>query len=178
MARSKRDQHGAEAGDTGPAHSQSIPEFELANVVGHLLRRAQQIHATRWARHVPGGITSPQYAVLHALARAPGIDQVRLGTLASLDRSTTADIVRRLVARGCIHRDRSPSDARRYVLHLTDSGEELLRDTTGPALEVNEALLEPLTERQAATLVRLLQQLVESNGTALWRDEVAGADEG
>lgn len=141
------------------SHGDSLSAFD--SVVGHLLRRAQQLHASLWAHHVPGEITSTQYAVLTVLALRPGIDQVRVSRLASLDTSTTAELVRRLVKRGLVDRTRSTEDTRKYVLHLTSTGTEIVRRSTGPALRVNEKLLSSLSAEDAQTLLRLLHALVD-----------------
>lgn len=146
------------------ATTHSHRDLVLSEVVGHLLRRAQQIHAAHWGEHVPGGITSPQYAVLHVLARHPCVDQTRLGELASLDRSTTADIARRLLTRGLVERHRDPHDTRRYLLELTGSGRAVLDAATPPALEVDRRMVEGLTDRQAKELVHLLRLVLASGG--------------
>lgn len=146
------------------ATTHSYHDLVLSAVVGHLLRRAQQIHAALWSECVPGGITSPQYAVLHVLARHPRVDQTRLGELASLDRSTTADIARRLLTRGLVERHRDAHDTRRYLLELTASGRALLDAATAPALEVDRRMVDGLTDRQAEELVHLLRLVLASGG--------------
>ena len=61
-----------------------VPDEE-AFAPGSLLRTAQQVHDRLWQELVPGGCTSPQFAVLHRLALRPGIDQRTLGEAAGLD---------------------------------------------------------------------------------------------
>ncbi len=134
---------------------------DLGAMVGHLLRRAQQLHAALWAEGVPGGITSPQYAVLHVLGDNPRISQGRVGELASLDRSTVAELVGRLVERGLIDRSRDPADGRRNLLSLTAEGGELLRITTPAVVEVNRSLLSPLDDLDSAQLRSLLSRLLD-----------------
>lgn len=117
---------------------------------GHLLRRAQQVHTEAWSRLVVG-VTGPQYAVLVTVAGWEGLDQKRAGELASLDKSTTAGIVTRLVSGGWLERVHDPEDRRRRLLELTAKGHDALPSLTAKARRVQEELLIPLPvgEREA-----------------------------
>lgn len=97
-------------------------EPEPLRHLGHLLRRAQQLHLAAWQRDVSRDITSVQYAVLTVLERLPGSSQASLGAELDLDRSTIADLVARMTRRGLIERAQDPDDRRRNVLQLTDEG--------------------------------------------------------
>ncbi|WP_458042752.1 MULTISPECIES: MarR family winged helix-turn-helix transcriptional regulator [Bacteria] len=122
----------------------------LASVCGHLLRRAQQVHNALWLAHVGADPTSPQYAVLEAIAAAPGLDQRRIGELASLDKSSMMDIVDRLVRHDWIERRRDPSDGRRDVLLPTSETITALRRLRPRVSVVQELLVRPLDESPAA----------------------------
>jgi DNA-binding MarR family transcriptional regulator len=134
--------------------------FDLVSAPGHLIRRAQQVHTTIWAEVVGSQLTSVQFAILVALDAEPGLDQRTLGERISLDPSTLAEIISRLAARGLIGRERDPGDARRYVLEPTPQGKRLLRETAPAVDEVGRRLLEGLSDRESATLLRLLRRVV------------------
>jgi DNA-binding MarR family transcriptional regulator len=89
-------------------------------------------------------VTPRQLAVLLTIAAHEGLSQTGLVERTGIDRSTTADIVRRLVKRGYVQRRRSRTDIRAYVLRLTGEGRELL-DT-----------MEPLGRRVDARVLRAL----------------------
>lgn len=91
-------------------------------------------------------VTGPQYAVLVTVAGWPGLDQKRAGELASLDKSTAAGIVRRLVAGGWLDRIHDPGDRRRRLLELTPKGCDRLPRLTTAARGVQAQLLAPLPE--------------------------------
>src|SRR5260370_35829727 len=95
---------------------------DLRRHPGHLIRRAQQVHYWLWNAEVSSDVTSPQFAVLYALRAEKNIDQKTLGERLSLDRSTTAEVVARLKARGLVQRIRDSRDARRTLLRLTPTG--------------------------------------------------------
>jgi DNA-binding MarR family transcriptional regulator len=128
--------------------------------LGHLIRRAQQIHNKVWSLDVSDEVTSPQLFLLGALERYPGIDQRTLGAVVSLDRSTTADVVERMLGRGYIEKTRDPADRRRNVLRLTPAGEELVKELTPRAIKKEGRLLGMLEPDDAAQLVRLLESFV------------------
>ncbi|MEW2386135.1 MarR family winged helix-turn-helix transcriptional regulator [Micromonospora sp. NPDC047707] len=148
------------------AQEESSEPFELRAAPGHLVRRLQQVHREIWAREVPGDVTSAQFAVLNILDQKPGIDQRMLGELAGMDRSTTAEIVRRLVARDLLVRFRDAGDARRNLLRVTDAGRALLQRALPAAERVSEQLLLGLGERERVEFVRLLNLVVDHHQVA------------
>src|SRR2546429_1097015 len=89
---------------------------------GHLLRRAVQVMNQLWDEEVSHTITSPQFAALNALYSEPNLDQRTLGQRISLDRSTMAEVVSRLSARGLIRTERDTRDGRRKTITLTSKG--------------------------------------------------------
>jgi MarR family transcriptional regulator, temperature-dependent positive regulator of motility len=71
-------------------------------------------------------LTSRQFLVMKACASADSPSQTDLVNQTGIDRSTLADIVRRLVKRGLLQRRRTKEDARTYAVNLTDAGRSLL----------------------------------------------------
>lgn len=126
---------------------------------GQLLRRAQQVHTSIWADTFAGEVTGPQYAVLAALALRPGITQRRIGELTSLDKSSTADIVDRLLAGEWLRRERDILDARKNTVQLSSKAAVTLRRFTPLAAEVQEQLLQPLPTSQRPLFLENLRQI-------------------
>lgn len=136
-------------------------EFDIYQAPGHLIRRAQQVHAAVFAETVSEqALTTPQFAVLAALRKSPQIDQVRLCQRMAIDRSTIADVASRLEERGLIRRERDKLDARRNLLSLTRKGKALHDRTLPEVVEVGEKLLEPLTPAQRKQIIALLTAII------------------
>ncbi|WP_405690670.1 MarR family winged helix-turn-helix transcriptional regulator [Streptomyces sp. NBC_01185] len=133
--------------------------LELPNYIGHLIRRAEQVHTALWAQHVSREITSQKFAVLNALSREPGVDQRTLGRLTSLDRSTVNLMIRRLTEQALVSQVRDEEDRRRTLLSLTDDGAALLDSLIAPAERINELLLRSLPEGERAIAVDILSRL-------------------
>lgn len=122
----------------------SVAAIPLDTNVGNLLRRAQQVHTSLWGGEFNGDLTGPQYALLSALTQRAAVDQGSAGRLASLDKSTAADVIARLQRNGWLGRDRDPSDGRRYLLSLTPPARVALLQITPRVAEIQRRLLEPL----------------------------------
>ncbi|EQD84743.1 DNA-binding MarR family transcriptional regulator [Saccharopolyspora erythraea NRRL 2338] len=137
--------------------------MELDQPVFHLMRRALQEHGARWQARLPH-LTKPQYAVLSAISRRPGIEQAALGQLAAIDKATLASLLLRLEQRGLVRRAVDETDRRRRLLELTDEGRAELRTTEPVAEEVDTAMLDRLTTREREQLRRLLGKLSPGDG--------------
>ncbi|MEZ3179488.1 MarR family transcriptional regulator [Streptomyces pimonensis] len=133
--------------------------LDLHNYIGHLIRRAEQVHTALWFRHVSREITSQQFAVLNALRREPGIDQRTLADRTSLDRSTVNQMVRRLTEQHYVSQVRDETDRRRTLLELTDEGAELLDALIPSAERVNEQLLMSLSESERPLATGVLRKI-------------------
>ncbi|WP_193241326.1 MarR family winged helix-turn-helix transcriptional regulator [Streptomyces phaeolivaceus] len=145
-----------EADVAGQRHEDGVLLMRAAP--GYLIRRAQQVHTTLWSATVPD-VTGPQYAVLAALARLGTADQSRIGEAASLDSSSTADIVARLGAQGWVAKETSAEDRRRARVRLTAPARSALRSLTGPVEAVQSALLGPLGPEERAVFIGHLHEV-------------------
>ena len=130
---------------------------------GHLLRRALQAMNLRWDEEVSHTITSPQFAALNALYEEPDLDQRTLGERISLDRSTVAEVVARLGARGLIRTERDSRDGRRKVITLTTRGLHAVRQLIPRTHVMTTRLVGGLDGRDQAELLRLLTVVVNTN---------------
>jgi DNA-binding MarR family transcriptional regulator len=136
---------GAKHIDALPAASRCPPGgVSLPRICGHLIRRSQQVHNALWVEEFASDLTSPQFGVLAVLAVRPGIDQVQLGELVSLDKSSTADVVARLAGRMWVARERDPADARRNVLALTPAAAVAFRHLVPMSQRVQERVVAPV----------------------------------
>lgn len=114
-----------------------------------------------WARRVGSVLTSPQYAVLASVYRAPAMDQVTIGKLASLDRSTLADVLDRLASRGLLVRVRDEADGRRNLVSLTKKGRKLVESLAPLVEEVDRELVECFEETERDAFLHQLVRLVK-----------------
>jgi MarR family transcriptional regulator, temperature-dependent positive regulator of motility len=143
--------------------SSAPPAEDLMAHPGHLLRRALQAMNLLWDHEVSHVITSPQFAALNALYGEPALDQRTLGERISLDRSTMAEVVARLSARGLIKTARDSNDGRRKTIRLTPKGAATLQQLIPRTHVMTRRLVGALDAKDQAELLRLLTSVVSSN---------------
>lgn len=92
------------------------------------------------AKAASSEVTPTQMLVLAAASDLPGASQTQLTAATMVDRSTLADVVRRLKASGLIVRKRDKADARAYNVTLTPNGAALLKITLPKLVKVEHEL--------------------------------------
>jgi DNA-binding MarR family transcriptional regulator len=129
----------------------------------HLLHRAGQCAGDVFHGEIGGSDLTPrQYAVLLTVAQNEGLSQTQLVERTGVDRSTLADIVRRMLKKGLLQRRRTKEDARAYAVRLTDEGRRLL-DTCEPLVKrVEQRILDALPEENRSQFLSDLSVIVES----------------
>jgi DNA-binding MarR family transcriptional regulator len=75
----------------------------------------------------PLGITAVQAALLHAIRTTPGIGIRELAEREGMSKPAMTTAVDRLEAMALVHRKRSPRDARRVELEVTEKGHRVSR---------------------------------------------------
>jgi DNA-binding MarR family transcriptional regulator len=109
-----------------------------------------------------GDLTPRQLAVLVTVAHNEGLSQTGLVDRTGIDRSTLADIVRRMQRKGLLQRRRTKEDARAYAVKLTDEGRRLLRAAEPLAKRVDERILEALPAKQREQFIDELLAIADT----------------
>ena len=107
-------------------------------------------------------MTPRQFAVLLTVSINEGLSQTDLVILTGIDRSTLADIVRRMLKKGLLQRRRTREDARAYAVKLTDEGMRILAAARPKVEAVDARILLALSAEQKSTLVSDLKAIVQS----------------
>lgn len=132
----------------------------LNRSIGHLLHRAGQYASELFSTTAgPDGLTPRQFAVLVAVAQNEGLSQTDLVNLTGIDRSTLADIVRRMIKKGLLERQRTPEDQRAYAVRLSSDGRLALRGHMPYAAAVDAKLLGSLPDALREPFVAALAEI-------------------
>ena len=83
-----------------------------------------------------------------------------------IDRSTLADIIRRMLRKGLLQRKRTKEDARAYSVRLTEEGRQLLDAAAPGASRSEERLLAALPSEQRVAFLTALSAIVKSIGVS------------
>lgn len=136
--------------------------FRLARSTSHLLHRAQQLAADRFAFLVgESGVTLRQFAVLAAIEEQPGLSQTDLVRATGIDRSTLADMMNRMEKRGLVVRSASPNDGRANAVALALAGEQILQAATKHARAADAAILDVLPKNKRRAFQATLEMLAD-----------------
>lgn len=149
---------------------EEIDRYDLLEAPGHLIRRSQQRAVDLYFEEVgENSLTPRQFALLLTVAQNPGLIQTDLVNLSGIDRSTVADMVRRLVKRGLLERRRIARDRRCNALWITGPGQQAVREAYRCSLRVQDRILAPLPPEHRRAFVRhlkLVAGLVEEGAPA------------
>ena len=133
----------------------------------HLLHRAGQRAGDVFSDEMSRiKLTPRQYAVLVSVAENEGLSQTGLVERTGIDRSTLADIIRRMLRKGLLQRKRTKEDARAYSVRLTEEGRQLLDAAAPGAARSEERLLAALPSDQRAAFISALASIVKSIGVS------------
>lgn len=155
MAKSKSGAKGAIAAlEKSPSH-----------LLHRALQRALDIYAEEFG---DAGITQRQFAVLAAADERAGATQADLVRITGIDRSTLADMARRMIGKNLLERQRSNVDARANAVRLTDVGREALA-AARPRMAAADARLLKLIPGggRRATFVALLRDLANAGAKSV-----------
>lgn len=131
---------------------------------GFLIRRLTQIgQAIFFDLCKSESITPLQVGMLTALSMNPWLDQKAIGRELSLDRTTTAEVLKRLGDKGLVETRVNPDDRRSRLSVITTDGLNLINDLQESIHRSQELLIEPLSPEDRAEFMRLLAQLVDAH---------------
>lgn len=137
--------------------------FDLAQAPSHLIRRCQQYFGDLYAMEAGAReLTPQQFTVLAALEHNEGVSQTALVEMTGIDRSTLAEMARRMVERGLLSRERTQEDQRANAVAITPNGRKALRSARLAADRAERALLDPLPLPDRAKFVKLLTQIASA----------------
>lgn len=136
-------------------------EPDLGQSPLHLFHRAVQVVTEIYQAEMASyDLTARQYAVLFALAHSEGMSQSKLVDATGIDRSTMADIVRRMLKKGIIQRKRDKDDARAYEVKITDEGVRLFKAVAPIVQRIEERLLSSLNGKRVDEFLNNLGMIV------------------
>ena len=121
----------------------------------HLLHRAGQIADDAFV----SDITPRQYVVLEAIEAAGICNQTHLVERTGIDRSTLADIVRRLIKAKLISRTHCKIDGRAKVVALTSDGKTALLQGRAAAKQADDAILASIPASQQKAFIKGLKSI-------------------
>ncbi len=138
--------------------------FELAEAPSYLIRRCQQYYGDLYAREAGAtDLTKQQFMVLAALEHNEGVSQTALVEITGIDRSTLAEMVRRMLEKDLLSRERTEEDARANAVAITAAGRKALRAARNAADRAEKALLDSLPPAERTRFIKSLVQIAAAH---------------
>ena len=131
---------------------------------GYLLSRTGLAARRRWARMLAKrDLTSHHYGMLMTLHEHGPSGQQRLSELIGIDPRNAVPVVDALAERGLLMREVDPTDRRRRVLTLIESGCDMVHELTETGAEIEAEFLRALDSPDQKELHRMLLTLLASS---------------
>jgi DNA-binding MarR family transcriptional regulator len=109
------------------------------------------------------GVNRTDGRCLDVIDQRPGITAGELATAVGLSPGAVTTALDRLEARGFVVRERDEADRRRITLRLTAEANKLAWEAYGPLGELGRPIIEKLSDRELAAVIRFLRGGTEIN---------------
>ena len=137
--------------------------FDVSEAPSHLIGRCQQFYGDLYAREAGAReLTKQQFTLLAALEQNEGVSQTALVEITGIDRSTLAEMVRRMLEKGLLTRERTEEDARANAVAISPAGRKGLRSARNAADRAERALLEALPAPDRQKFVKALREIAQA----------------
>jgi DNA-binding MarR family transcriptional regulator len=147
---------------TKPGKAKPLALGDLTQLLGYSIRRAQLWIFKEFSRQLAAFEISPaQFSVLCVIDANPGVNQLAVAQLLSIERAGLGRLVDHLEGRGLVRRTASTVNRRYYVLYLTEAGGALLGRLKPAAAESDRALAAKIGPRAYKELRQALSIFVE-----------------
>ncbi|WP_240787158.1 MarR family winged helix-turn-helix transcriptional regulator [Ramlibacter rhizophilus] len=130
---------------------------------GFLIRRLHQINDALYFEECKENITPVQFGILTALSTNPWLDQKAIGRELALDRTTTAQVLSRLVDKGLVEVRVNPDDRRSRLSVITKAGLNIMRALQDSMWQSQARLLSPLSEAEKTVFMKLAAKVVQAH---------------
>jgi DNA-binding MarR family transcriptional regulator len=149
------------------------PDPPVAEFAGQLFFRLWRASHTRIADALePIGLTTALFGLLNVLGARHGAIQQELGSAMGIDPSTMVALIDELEAKGLAKRRPRPTDRRAREVVITPKGRRALERGRRLASQVEDEVLQGLTDDERRQLLTLLRRALGSSPPqSPWRAE-------
>ena len=107
-------------------------------------------------------LTTPQYAVLSAVAGSPGVSNADLAKAAFVTPQTMQAIIATLEKRGLLERSPDPDHGRRLMAQLTENGRKALDAADATITKLEAMMVSSVSSRDIEHTTEILLKCVEN----------------
>ena len=137
--------------------------FDLSESPSYLLKRCTQFFGDLYAHEIGSSeLTKQQFTLLAALEHNDGASQTALVEITGIDRSTLAEMVRRMLEKGLLGRERTEEDQRANSVVISAVGRKALKTARTASDRAEKAMLDSLPPAERQRFVKLLAQVASA----------------
>lgn len=138
-----------------------MPRLDLDDFLPYLLvnlsKRLSAALAETYQRD--HALTIAEWRVMANLNQSGALTSKEIGRQTYMDKVKVSRAVKSLVAKDWVVRRPRPEDSRSHTVSLTAAGRAVIRDVIPRVLQWQASLLDALSERERATLMRVIGKL-------------------
>ncbi len=153
MAKDRTDPHHGSASDPVKKNADDWLGFLLGTSAAVVARRTSEVLR-------PFGLTPRSFGFLVQLRAHGPASQLEIARAIRMDRTTSSQLVEELAARSMVVRDIDPEDRRHNQLSLTTHGQTVLSAAEDAATQVEERLLDGMSDARRAALLHGLRHIL------------------
>lgn len=134
---------------------------------GYLIRRLHQVHIGLFVEECADKDLTPiQFGILSVLYNGEEMDQLTLSNSVGIDRTSGADVIKRLERRDLLHRRTSEFDRRAKIITITRQGKKFVDEFRPSMARAQERLVAPLNEKEREQFILLVGKMLQANDAA------------
>ncbi|ESU24620.1 regulatory protein MarR [Flavobacterium enshiense DK69] len=105
-------------------------------------------------------ITIDQWLVIKCILENPDITQHELSELVFKDNASVTRIIDLLIKAGYLEKETNPEDRRKFMLHVTKEGEEVIRNVHEVVLQNRSIALNGINQKELETADAVLRKII------------------
>lgn len=130
------------------------------DTIGFFISRTQsKLQKIFLQKLTPYGVTPEQWALFARLSEKEGISPTNLSKTSLRDKPYTTRLIDKLEDKGLIRREENQNDKRSSLIFLTEQGGKLRKEIFPIIAELNQWIMEPMSEEEVMQLKFLLNKL-------------------
>ncbi|UOK43105.1 MULTISPECIES: MarR family winged helix-turn-helix transcriptional regulator [Flavobacterium] len=105
-------------------------------------------------------ITIDQWLVIKCILENPTITQHELSELVFKDNASVTRIIELLIKAGYLEKETNPEDRRKFMLHVTKAGEEVIKNVHEVVLQNRSIALNGINQKELETADAVLRKII------------------
>ena len=105
-------------------------------------------------------ITIDQWLVIKCILENPTVTQHELSEMVFKDNASVTRIIELLIKAGYLEKETNPDDRRKFMLHVTKAGEEVIKNVQEVVLQNRSIALNGINQKELETADAVLRKII------------------